>query len=793
MKIAENCSILKFVETTGTVLQKVRYFMGKKKNIGLLVSELENDFTASLCNGAISAAKELDFNIFIFPGMYINPSYVDVERTKYDYQHNVLFSYAGLQDLDVLLVDVGTICTNISDEEKKAFLGQFSIPVITIASRVEGYPSIRFNNVAGLADGIQHLLEEHGCQRIGFVSGPKTSDDANERLQVYRLVLEKNGIAYDEERVVYGNFSEYVDDEVRMLLDKNPDLDAVVFANDMMALGGYRVFRERGLKIGKDIVVMGFDDAPCATVMEPNLTTVKADAAELGYHAVVVFQDLLSYPEEEALVDSIFIPRKSCGCNGKGFQDFNLKPEDFVRDEQFSLIFEELNSFLFERNKMQHGAADIKDAIARYIIFLREEILKGDKSAKDWDGLSSHMKRIVRMELKPYTDINKVFALFDYVYNLVISTLHITEEKLMVCEMYKNFYKDVINLNKQIADDKKDSTDWFNRIATMINRDILNFNIKDDSVYHAISDKLISLNYKSFYLCLFDKPIIYKKGDTMPIQERIHIPSYMKDAVVSAPAPEKRDLSTKGFITDLYPEQGRNNIVIVSVLYSAREQYGLLLHEIQSDNMNNVYPINSQISSAISTLELLKNKDTITAQLEESLKKIKESNAILDELSKSDELTHIYNRRGFLTTVQYQIVYPSNKGKSAMVIFADMNNLKIINDKFGHEEGDYSLKLIANILKEALPNGIVGRFGGDEFAAFTLLEPREGVSQIRDRIKELTEKYNDNNTKEFYVSMSVGTAVFKCNEKVQLKDLMDRADVDLYLEKKHKRNNILKN
>lgn len=767
--------------------------MGKKKNIGLLVSELENEFTASLCKGAISAAKELDYNIFIFPGMYIKPSYVDKERTKYDYQQNVLFSYAGIQDLDVLLVDVGTICTNISDEEKKEFLAQFNIPVITISARVEGYPSVRFNNVAGLADGIQHILEVHGCKKIGFVSGPKTSDDANERLQVYRLVLEKNQISFDEKRVVYGNFSEYVTDEVGYLLDQNPDLDAVVFANDMMAVGGYRVFKERGIQIGSDLVVMGFDDVPLAASMEPALTTVKADAAELGYHAVVVYQDLLSYPEEDALVDSVFIQRESCGCKGRGFHNLHLRSEDFVRDEQFSLILEEFYSFLFERNKTQHGAAPIKEAIAGYIIFVRDNIIRASEEQKNWQGLAEQMKNITKLRLSPYTDLTKIFALFDFMYNLLIDIFSTGEEKFQISEIYKDFYRDTVTQLRKASDDKRDDTDWFNRIATKINTDVLIFPVGDERAYQSISDKLISLYYKSFYLCLFDKPVVCESGDSLQVQDTIHIRSYMKDGVAQMPSKEQMDVSTKGFITDLYPVQERDGVVIVSVMCAAKEQLGLLLHEISYDYMNYVYPINTQISSAIGILDLLKNKDTITLQLEESLNKIKESNAILDELSKSDELTRIYNRRGFLTTAQHQIASKKNAEKSAMVIFADMNNLKIINDKFGHEEGDYSLKLIATILKEAFPKGIVGRFGGDEFAAFTLLDPREGVTQIRDRIKDLTQKHNDNNNKEYYVSMSVGAAVFKCSEKAQLKDLMDQADVDLYLEKKHKRNNILKN
>lgn len=63
----------------------------KKQNIGLLVSEVENEFSYYICEGAASAAKELNVNLFIFPGKYINPEYQDKRRNKYDYQNNVYF------------------------------------------------------------------------------------------------------------------------------------------------------------------------------------------------------------------------------------------------------------------------------------------------------------------------------------------------------------------------------------------------------------------------------------------------------------------------------------------------------------------------------------------------------------------------------------------------------------------------------------------------------------------------------------------------------------------------------
>lgn len=766
----------------------------KKRNIGLLVSELENEFTYYICEGAAGAAKELNVNLFIFPGKYINPNYQDERRNKYEYQNNILFSYAATQDLDLLLIEMGTIATNLSDQEKQDFLKQFTVPVIAVASKVPGYSSICFNNITGFYNAITHVVKEHGRKRIGFVSGPETSADALERLGVYRSVLEENQISYDDKRVVYGNFSEYCDEVVADLLDRNPDLDAVVFANDMMALGAYRVFEERGIKVGQDISVVGFDDALCATNMTPNLTTVKADAAQLGYYAVMASQDITAGEEKDILVDSVFIPRESCGCKGNAFRRLHLKPEDLCCEERLHVMFDELCQFLFGRNRHKLGVMNIKDTIYDYLVFFRDNIAKeADKEEKDWEGLIVHMKKISSMELAPYTDILKIFFLFDCMYDMVKKIIQSPQVIVRLSETYSKYYREVAKRQNQLAGAGKTDLDWFNRIATNFNRDVLNFPIWDDGVYYTVADKISQLHYKSFYLCLFDKPVTYSEGDTIQPEKEMLIKAFVKDQKPGCPPVEEQRRQVQGLLPELYREQKKDAVVIVTLLYSAKEQYGLMIHEIPNYYMNYITPITAQISSAIGMLELLKNKDIIATQLEESLAQIKEANLILDEMSKSDELTQIYNRRGFLTMVQNQIIYEKNEMRRAVVIFADMNNLKIVNDQFGHEEGDYSLRLIATILKEALPNGIVGRLGGDEFAGFGLLGEADKAVEIRNRIKEITRQHNDNNDKPYYVSMSVGLCEFVCGKDVVIKDLMDRADVDLYLEKKHKRNNILKN
>ena len=116
-------------------------------NIALLVSEFEDGYTRSLCEGAVSAAKELDANLFIFPGRYLEALNYDLYRTKYDYHFNSLFSYATASEYDVILISMGTIAGNVDLETKVEFLRQFKGDnIITISAKIEGYPSVCFDN-----------------------------------------------------------------------------------------------------------------------------------------------------------------------------------------------------------------------------------------------------------------------------------------------------------------------------------------------------------------------------------------------------------------------------------------------------------------------------------------------------------------------------------------------------------------------------------------------------------------------------------------------------------------------
>lgn len=268
----------------------------KRYNIGLVIGNIEDVFPNQICKGAMKAAEEKDVNLFIFPAKYLDRSEQDCNDPKqqYEYQYNLLLAYARSQSLDGVLLCLSNIGYRSSKARRQKVLDHFNnMPLILVASDEPEYACTKFDNTTGLADGISYLIQKKDCKHIGMVNGMVENSDALERLGVYKTTLTKNGIAYDENLVGYGDLSNKCTDAVNTLLDKNPDMDALVCGNDTMAQAAYKILTERNIAIGKDFFVLGFDDIPESQFMEPPLATVRADAARLGYDSPVHLKDLL--------------------------------------------------------------------------------------------------------------------------------------------------------------------------------------------------------------------------------------------------------------------------------------------------------------------------------------------------------------------------------------------------------------------------------------------------------------------------------------------------------------------
>lgn len=153
-----------------------------------------------------------------------------------------------------------------------------------------------------------------------------------------------------------------------------------------------------------------------------------------------------------------------------------------------------------------------------------------------------------------------------------------------------------------------------------------------------------------------------------------------------------------------------------------------------------------------------------------------------------DELTGVYNRRGFLSLWDNQAKLAERTDRDLLLIFADVDDLKYINDTYGHYRGDLALSEAAHIMRETFrETDILARWGGDEFVAALVCKKDMKLDLLIQRFKETLNEHNSYREKQFILSLSIGMTRYDPHMPCHLEELMEKADHQMYENKKTKK------
>lgn len=173
--------------------------------------------------------------------------------------------------------------------------------------------------------------------------------------------------------------------------------------------------------------------------------------------------------------------------------------------------------------------------------------------------------------------------------------------------------------------------------------------------------------------------------------------------------------------------------------------------------------------------------------LAEDVSERKRAEEELRALTLVDELTGLYNRRGFITLAQQQLKIAKRMKREMLLLFADVDQLKLVNDTLGHQEGDRALIDTAHILKQTFREpDIIARIGGDEFAALIIEASRADSEAIAGRLKENIRAFNRKRARPYHLSLSAGIAHFDPASPSFVNELLEQADRLMYEEKRLK-------
>ena len=157
-------------------------------------------------------------------------------------------------------------------------------------------------------------------------------------------------------------------------------------------------------------------------------------------------------------------------------------------------------------------------------------------------------------------------------------------------------------------------------------------------------------------------------------------------------------------------------------------------------------------------------------------------------LSFTDDLTGLYNRRGFFSMVEQQLKLFKRQKKGIYMLYADVDNLKEINDILGHKEGDMALIDVANILRKNYREAdIIARIGGDEFVVIPVETTGDNIDIISSRLQKSLKIHNAEKNHKYKLSITVGIAYYNPENPCSVDELLVRADKSMYAQKMHKK------
>lgn len=785
--------------------------------IGVLMGNVFTKHPMEVLRGLSIGARECNVNLTVLPGAQGSIyDYWDSEENKasddnldfseYNYQYNSLYDYALIAGLDAIIITYGTLMMFLSRDEKNGFFKKFEgIPLVVLQeyNENETYCYLIADNYKGMFDAVTHLIEVHDRKKIVFVGGPKMNTDASERLRGYFDAMWSHGYEVGSEMFVYGDYSNKVDYLINQLLDNNRDADAIACANDEMATCAYRVCRKRGLVIGRDISIVGFDDVEIAATLNPPLTTVRQDGFKMGRMAIELALKAIKGEEKKLhRLDVPLVVRGSCGCdytegNLTENEDDVLKLIDGLIDNRDPEYIRQTVDAIASNSMDYIFRPKVKTILEEYfieLIYILNQVMDTDNLARDNSEIKHGYREMLRARLdSSIKDAVNWSAFSKYFHRIVNNLANITDDhdkgRLLnrILERTHEHIEAMFILTGLEQKDRTERSYW--DAALVIQR--LKERVRDNKAFLSTAMRqVISQGAKSAYLLINVRPIEHAKGTESVCPDALRlVASSVGDEITIYKKSDEQLVTKKSGFSRFYPDE-KGHVHMCFLLFSETEQYGLLVAEITPEQLSGMHGVSMQLSNGLSIMSLTDKEDLAKKELKRTLRQLKDQNKILSSVSSSDPMTGVSNRRGFMEKVLY--LNRKHDGKEAQLFFCDLDHLKQINDEFGHNAGDYAIKTIANVAQEILGSkGCLGRIGGDEFVAMVPCKSDEASELIKD-VKEALARINKTSGKPYYIECSMGCISFTCNEDVVMDDVIKQADEVMYSDKAKRRASVRK-
>jgi DNA-binding LacI/PurR family transcriptional regulator/signal transduction histidine kinase len=562
-----------------------------RPTIGFFVSKLDYEYQRMIYKGLHDTAKEQNANLICFPGEGIN------SRDGYQYMANIIYSIAGAECLDGIVILTNTIGHILSQEELIRFCKSYSpLPFLSIGLNLPGIESIITDNNSGMEELIRHLISQHNCRKIALITGPEGHQEAEQRYKTFYNVCTASGLMPDDDYVVRGTFHKHSGEQavLRLLGANRAKPDAIIASNDSMALGAIEALVDLGLRVPEDIIVVGFDDILESEYFTPPLTTVHQPVTEIGTVAINTILGMIGGNTDTSCIvlPTHCVIRQSCGCLPVS-----------VKHKAALQIPGQISGFSQHRAEWEKTIidswADTKNPEnrSRGIVFpfgqKLEECLDSfhdDMVNERRDGFLPLLNSILRESVLSGSDVSIWYDVIEAMRHATLGYSLSRKEITKAEDIWGKARSLVAETTVRLHEHRRMSTEhWTNRLKEIGNMLITTFDIK--RLVSVIEQALKELNVRLLFCNL------YSRNEPLPRKSKLLFAFDGNGMIESERLAEEFPSSL--LVPPVYDLFITQRTVIMEALYFQDEQLGYLLCEANPDEPLIYDTLRQQISSAL--------------------------------------------------------------------------------------------------------------------------------------------------------------------------------------------------
>ncbi len=723
--------------------------------VGVLIDSVDTYFNKRIVSDLIDAGDEHSVHMIFYVGGEYVPGGTNGSGI-YNLPHS--------ETLHALIVVPNTICPETPAQAIAELKTEFGdLPVYSLFASIPDVYSIVPDETNAIKSLVHHLTDYHKYTRIAVLTGPDSPVSlSNTRLKIIRETLSEQKLTLKDELVWEGSFR--IEDGKqavsRLLLIEQDSPQTLICLNDEMAIGAIQEFNGNGISIPGDIAVTGFDDITENTTLPCLLSTVNYPVWEM---LNVLIERIISDQNDSTVYEGVtrtfearFMHRESCGCSG--FLDKHINsPEGFIPQDEVR-----------SSNARLKRAADARRNL--------QEVPERSIEEEDAGPFGKAFKTVLNDMARAGDFTNTFVDTFSTLWTSTLLKNPDPEKQIFINAIFIDAFRLLIQTRTQMFTRLHEidlgALSFYRETNTLLARKLGVF-----EALKGIGSQLPALGIQRCILATRN-PLIPNIGEIRLSYKEGYFTDIPRSLGIRFPARKLLDTELSAISDPL---------IVLPVTHDSID-YGFVLFTITDKQFDSLEMIARQMShilaGAIATDRLAEKQQ----EMKTHIKVLEQENLDLSKLSEIDELTALHNRRTLYTTGKKRYKDCLSASQNSCCIFLDMDGLKIINDNYGHKDGDIAIQGLAGILKNSFrEDDLVIRYGGDEFVVLMFNINEEAVQMALERIQNQLKDFNDTGKYPWRLSSSWGYVFADATgNPPTFEELIEESDARLYLAKKNR-------